>query len=77
MFSSVIDVTAANDQCLNGQNGQNVFNGYPGMAIGQRIVSFVNFSAFQRETKVLTDNVYLTSKEKSIRIPLHHSLLFV
>ena len=43
-FSSVIDVTAANDQCLNGnhrQNGQKVFEGNRFMAIGQRIVSIV------------------------------------
>ena len=35
-FSSVIDVIAANDQCLNGnrrENGQKVFKCYPGMAI--------------------------------------------
>ena len=34
-LSSVIDVTAANDKCLNGnrrQNDQKVFKGYPGMA---------------------------------------------
>ena len=35
-FSIVIDVIAANNQCLNGnrrQNGQKVFKCYPGMAI--------------------------------------------
>ena len=79
-FSSVIDVTAANDQCLNGnrrQNGQKVFKGYPCMAFKHRIVSIVTSPGFQRETNVLTDNVYVTSREISVRIPLLHYWLFI
>ena len=68
-------------QLMNGnrrQNVQNVFKGYPGIAIGQRIVSIVVVSpAFQRKTNVLTDNVHLASSEISVRIPLLHSWLFI
>ena len=55
------------------QNGQKVFKGYPGIAIGQRIVSIVISPAFQRETNVLTNNVYLASSEITVRI--HCSIL--
>ena len=67
-------------QLMNGnhrQNVQNVFKGYPGIAIGQRIVSIVVSPAFQRETNVLTDNVHLASSEICARIPLLHSWLFI
>ena len=47
------------------------------MAFGHRIVSIVISPAFQFETNVLTDNVYLTSRELSARIPLLHSWLFI
>ena len=46
------------------------------MAFRHRIVSIVTSPAFQFETNVLTDNVYLTSRELSARIPLLHSWLF-
>ena len=59
------------------QNGQKVFKGYPGMAFRHRIVSIVTSPAFQFETNVLTDNVYLTSRELSARILLLHSWLFI
>ena len=42
-------------QLMNGncrQNGQKVFKGYPGIAIGQRIISVVISPAFQRKTNV-------------------------
>ena len=67
-------------QLMNGnrrQNGQKVFKGYPGIAIGPRIVSIVISPAFQRETSVLTDNVYLASSEISVRISSLHSWLFI
>ena len=67
-------------QLMNGnrrQNGQKVFKGYSGIAIGQRIVSIGFSPAFQRETNVLTDNVYLASSEISVRIPLLYSWLFI
>ena len=54
-----------------------VFKWYPGMAFRHRIVCIVTSPAFQLETNVLTDNVYLTSRELSARIPLLHSLLFI
>ena len=41
------------------------------------IVSIVTSPAFQFETNVLTDNVYLTSGELSARIPLLHSWLVI
>ena len=68
-------VTAANDQSPS--KWSKAFKGYPGMAIRQRIVSVVTSPAFQRETNVLTDNVYLTSREISVRISLFHSWLFI
>ena len=64
-YFSVIDVTTANDLCLNGnrrQNGQ----GEHGMAIGQKIVSFVTFAVFQRETNVLLHGV----RERMLRMAL-------
>ena len=36
------------------------------------LVSIVTSSAFQLETNVLTENVYLTSREISVRILLHN-----
>ena len=75
-LSSVIFVVAANAQCLNGnrrQNGQNIFKAYPGSSICQRIVSVVTSPVVQRETNVLTDNVYLTSRKINVRIPVFHS----
>ena len=59
------------------QNGQKVFKGYPGIAIGQGIVSIVISPAFQRETNVLTDNVHLASSELSVTIPLLNSWQFI
>ena len=47
------------------------------MAFRHRIVSIVTSPAFQFETNVLTDNVYLTSRELSARIPLLHPWLFI
>ena len=47
------------------------------MAFRHRIVSIVTSPAVQLETNVLTDNVYLTSRELSARIPLLHSWLFI
>ena len=48
------------------QNGQKDFKTCPGMAIRQRIVSIVISPAFQHETNVLTDNVYLACSEISV-----------
>ena len=59
------------------QNDQQVFKSYPDIAIGQSIVSIVISPAFQRETNVLTNNVYLASGEIIVRIPLLHSRLFI
>ena len=42
-----------------------------------RIVSIVTSPAFQFETNVLTDNVYLTSRELSAGIPLLNPWLFI
>ena len=55
------------------QNGQKVFKCYPGTAIEQRLVSIVISPAFQRETNVLTVNVYLASSEISVKY--HCSIL--
>ena len=67
-------------QLMNGnrrQNDQKVFKGYPGIAVEQRIVSIVISPAFQRETNVITNNVYLASSEISVRISLLYSWLFI
>ena len=50
-----------------------VFKGYPSMAISQCIVSIVTSPVFQLDAHVFTDNVYLTPREISVRIPLLNS----